>query len=124
MKKDPDNYKTSIWWNAPAYFDRWRVFPRLFIGIYLYLLVEVVFWFMSLPSPNMEQSALVSVIVGAGTAWFGLYVREPAKKLERHDNTDYSNDDDFDEMASDRSSRKRSIRRRIPAEDPLDNENI
>jgi len=76
------NFKNTLWWNAPAYFDRWRVFPRLFIGIYLYLLVEVVFWFMSLPSPNMEQAGLVSVIVGAGTAWFGIYVREPAKNLD------------------------------------------
>ena len=76
------SFKSSIWWNAPAYFDRWRMFPRMFIGIYLYLLVEVVFWFMSLPSPNMEQAGLVSVIVGAGTAWFGIYTREPAKDLD------------------------------------------
>lgn len=76
------NFKNTLWWNAPAYFDRWRIFPRLFIGIYLYLLIEVVFWFMSLPVPNMEQAGLVSVIVGAGTAWFGIYVREPAKSLD------------------------------------------
>jgi hypothetical protein len=28
---------------------------------------------MSLEAPNMEQSGLVSVVVGAGAAWFGLY---------------------------------------------------
>jgi len=75
-------FKRSIWWNLPAYFDRWRVFPRLFIGIYLYIFVEVIFWFMALPSPSMEQAGLVSVIVGAGTAWFGIYTREPAKQLD------------------------------------------
>jgi hypothetical protein len=30
-------------------------------------------WFMALPEPNNAQSALVSVVVGAGAAWFGLY---------------------------------------------------
>jgi len=31
-------------------------------------------WFMTLPDPTNAQSAFVSVIVGAGAAWFGLYV--------------------------------------------------
>ena len=28
---------------------------------------------MSLPDPTNAQSAFISVIVGAGAAWFGLY---------------------------------------------------
>ena len=28
---------------------------------------------MNLPNPTMEQSGLISVVVGAGAAWFGLY---------------------------------------------------
>ena len=28
---------------------------------------------MALPEPSMEQSGLISVVVGAGAAWFGLY---------------------------------------------------
>jgi hypothetical protein len=28
---------------------------------------------MNLPSPTMEQSGLISIVVGAGAAWFGLY---------------------------------------------------
>ena len=28
---------------------------------------------MALGDPSMEQSGLVSVVVGAGAAWFGLY---------------------------------------------------
>ena len=31
-------------------------------------------WFMSLPDPTNAQSAFVSIIVGAGAAWFGLYI--------------------------------------------------
>ena len=28
---------------------------------------------MNLPSPSLEQSGLISIVVGAGAAWFGLY---------------------------------------------------
>ena len=28
---------------------------------------------MELPDPTMEQSGLISIVVGAGAAWFGLY---------------------------------------------------
>ena len=30
-------------------------------------------WFMALEEPSLEQSGLISIIVGAGAAWFGLY---------------------------------------------------
>ena len=61
-------------WIAPEYFSRWRLFPRAFISMYIYLLFEVTMGFMALPDPNTQQAGLVSVIVGAGAAWFGLYV--------------------------------------------------
>ena len=53
--------------------DSWRIFPRIFITVYIILLYRVVIWYMELPSPTMEQSGLVSIVVGAGAAWFGLY---------------------------------------------------
>ena len=53
--------------------DSWRIFPRIFITTYIFLLYKVVIWYMALPSPTMEQSGLVSIVVGAGAAWFGLY---------------------------------------------------
>ena len=31
-------------------------------------------WFMLLENPNNAQAGFVSVVVGAGAAWFGLYV--------------------------------------------------
>jgi hypothetical protein len=40
---------------------------------------EVVQWFMALPDPNNAQAGLVSVVVGAGAAWFGLYVNSGDK---------------------------------------------
>jgi len=53
--------------------DSWRIFPRIFITTYIILLYKVVVWYMELPDPTMEQSGLVSIVVGAGAAWFGLY---------------------------------------------------
>ena len=53
--------------------DQWRIFPRLFLSVYIYLLYKVTIWFMNLPPATFEQSGLVSIVVGAGAAWFGLY---------------------------------------------------
>ena len=53
--------------------DQWRIFPRLFLSVYIYLLYKVTIWFMNLADPTMAQSGLVSIVVGAGAAWFGLY---------------------------------------------------
>jgi hypothetical protein len=53
--------------------DSWRIFPRAFLSVYIFLLYYATMWFMDLPAPTLEQSGLISVIVGAGAAWFGLY---------------------------------------------------
>tara|TARA_B100000287_G_scaffold428878_1_gene481104 strand:- start:1261 stop:1617 length:357 start_codon:yes stop_codon:yes gene_type:complete len=70
-------------WVAPEYFSRWRLFPRAFISMYIYLLFEVTMWFMDLPDPNSQQAGLVSVIVGAGAAWFGLYVNSTSTDFNK-----------------------------------------
>ena len=59
--------------------DSWRIFPRIFITTYIYLLYRVVVWYMNLADPTMEQSGLVSIVVGAGAAWFGLYTGSSKK---------------------------------------------
>ena len=53
--------------------DSWRIFPRAFLSVYMYLLYFTTCWFMELESPSFEQSGLISIVVGAGAAWFGLY---------------------------------------------------
>ena len=53
--------------------DQWRIFPRVFISTYIYLLYKVTIWFMGVEDPTIAQSGLVSIVVGAGAAWFGLY---------------------------------------------------
>jgi hypothetical protein len=41
---------------------------------------------MQLPDPTNAQSAFVSVVVGAGAAWFGLYVGGSNKDTIKIDN--------------------------------------
>ena len=53
--------------------DAWRIFPRMFLTTYVVLLYKCVIWYMNLSAPTMEQSGLISIVVGAGAAWFGLY---------------------------------------------------
>jgi len=82
LNKDTPKTKIDWWWHAPEYFSRWRLFPRVFISMYIYLLWRVVEWFMAIPDPNMNQAGLVSVVVGAGAAWFGLYVSSVSSNKE------------------------------------------
>ena len=70
-------YQKWIWLARAV--DSWRIFPRLFLSVYIFLLYKTVLWYMDLPDPSMEQSGLISVIVGAGAAWFGLYTGSRAK---------------------------------------------
>ena len=73
--------ESGSWYNnAASSFDKWRVFPRLLISLYGYSFYRTTEWFMTLPDPTNPQSAFVSVIVGAGAAWFGLYVGSTNKK--------------------------------------------
>ena len=66
--------KKVAWYNNAEGFDKWRGFPRILITLYGVMFYRTCMWFMSLPDPTNSQSAFVSVIVGAGAAWFGLYV--------------------------------------------------
>ena len=61
------------WIHMAAAVDSWRIFPRAFLSVYIFLLYYATMWFMELPEPTLEQSGLISIIVGAGAAWFGLY---------------------------------------------------
>jgi len=57
-----------------------RIVPRAMLIMYMLVFYQVVQWFMALPNPNMAQAGLVSVITGAGAAWFGLYVSSGGSK--------------------------------------------
>tara|TARA_B100001778_G_scaffold297379_1_gene270827 strand:+ start:3943 stop:4314 length:372 start_codon:yes stop_codon:yes gene_type:complete len=79
-EKEPDNpYQKWIWLSNMI--DSWRIFPRMFLSVYIFLLYYATMWFMALPDPSLEQSGLISVIVGAGAAWFGLYAGTAKDKI-------------------------------------------
>ena len=61
------------WVHLAKTVDAWRIFPRIFVSVYILLLYKVVTWFMTLPEPNLEQAGLVSVVTGAMAAVFGIY---------------------------------------------------
>jgi hypothetical protein len=58
----------------PQHLDAWRIVPRALILVYMIVFYQTTQWFMGLEDPNNAQAGFVSVIVGAGAAWFGLYV--------------------------------------------------
>lgn len=63
--------------------DAWRVVPRLLVGGYAWLVWQVSAWAMSLPDLSPAQSAFVSVVWGAATGVFGLYVGTGRKWTEK-----------------------------------------
>ena len=80
MALEPDNpWQRWIWLSNMV--DAWRKFPRAFLSVYMFLLYYCTIWFMELPEPTLEQSGLVSIIVGAGAAWFGLYAGTAKDKI-------------------------------------------
>jgi hypothetical protein len=50
--------------------------------LYGYAFYMTMQWFMALPEPNNAQAGFVSVVVGAGAAWFGLYVNGKPSKID------------------------------------------
>ena len=79
-EREPDNpWQKWIWLSNMI--DAWRIFPRAFLSVYIFLLYYCTMWFMDLPDPSFEQSGLISIVVGAGAAWFGLYAGTSKNKI-------------------------------------------
>jgi hypothetical protein len=77
--------KFQRWIDMAQAVDAWRIFPRAFLSVYIFLLYYSVMWFMDLPEPSLEQSGLISIIVGAGAAWFGLYAGTSGPRSSKGD---------------------------------------
>ena len=79
-EREPDNpWQKWIWLSNMI--DAWRIFPRAFLSVYMFLLYYCTMWFMALEAPSFEQSGLISIVVGAGAAWFGLYAGTAKDKI-------------------------------------------
>jgi hypothetical protein len=67
---------------SPDGLDRWRIIPRLLMLSMMLMTYRVVEWFMDIPADQvtMAQSALVSVMTGALTGSFGLFLGSGKKE--------------------------------------------
>lgn len=64
---------------TPEQLNKWRIVPRALMGMYMYVLYETQLWFVSLNEPNNAQAAFAAAIIGAGAAWFSIYVNPKDK---------------------------------------------
>jgi hypothetical protein len=64
----------------PEMFDRWRIIPRLLILMMMAMTWNTLDWFMALPDPDTQQASLVSVMTGALTGAFGLFLGSGRKE--------------------------------------------
>ena len=72
----------QTWCNQVAgLLDKFRVIPRLIMLAYIYAFYQSTTWFMALTDPTNAQAAFISTIVGAGAAFFGLYVGKSGSPL-------------------------------------------
>ncbi len=79
-EREPDKpWQKWIWLSNMI--DAWRIIPRAFLSVYIFLLYYCTMWFMDLQDPTFEQSGLISIVVGAGAAWFGLYAGTAKDKI-------------------------------------------
>jgi hypothetical protein len=65
---------------TPETLDQWRVLPRILMFTMIVMTYRVVEWFMELPDPSLEQAGLVSVMTGALTGAFGLFLGSGKKE--------------------------------------------
>tara|TARA_S200002703_G_scaffold37157_1_gene32351 strand:+ start:1878 stop:2081 length:204 start_codon:yes stop_codon:yes gene_type:complete len=65
---------------TPETLDRWRFLPRFLMFTMIVMTYRVVEWFMDLPDPSLEQAGLVSVMTGALTGAFGLFLGSGKKE--------------------------------------------
>ena len=72
------------WYNKTAgVLDKFRLIPRLVMLAYIYAFYSTTVWFMALSNPTNAQAAFISTIVGAGAAFFGLYVGKPGASIPK-----------------------------------------
>jgi len=78
----PDEEAT--WYNKTAgMLDKFRVIPRLVMISYCWAFYASTSWFMNLAVPTNAQAMFISTIVGAGAAFFGLYIGKPGASLPK-----------------------------------------
>lgn len=71
----------------------WKILPRFMMFVMTIMSWRVVEWFMILPDPSPAQAGLVSVVTGAMTGAFAVWMNHegkhevPKKQFVREDNS-------------------------------------
>ncbi len=82
-----------VWWflkeELPQFLSNWRTVPRIMMILYGLVFYNTMQWFMMLENPNNAQAGFVSVVVGAGAAWFGLYVNGKSTVVKKTKSKDH-----------------------------------
>ena len=86
QKKSAVDKVKWVWWflkeELPQFLSTGEP-SRLMMVLYGLVFYETMTWLMALPEPNNAQAGFVSVVVGAGAAWFGLYVNGKSSKIQK-----------------------------------------
>ena len=64
---EPEN-PWQRWIYLSAMIDAWRIFPRAFLSVYIFLLYYCTMWFMELPAPTTILIRPDCSIVGSGSS--------------------------------------------------------
>lgn len=62
-------------------FFRWKLLPRGMMIAMTVMSWRVVEWFMALPDPSPAQAGLVSVVTGAMTGAFAVWMNHEGKQI-------------------------------------------
>ena len=60
-------------------FLKWKILPKFMMLVMTLMSRRVVEWFMSLPEPSNAQAGLVSVVTGAMTGAFAVWMNHEGK---------------------------------------------
>lgn len=64
---------------AKTFIDDWKILPRFMMLVFTFMSFRVVEWFMGLDDPTTQQAGLVSVVMGAATGAFAVWMGKEAK---------------------------------------------
>ena len=62
--------------------DEWKILPRVMMAVMTLMSWRCAEWFMNLEDPTASQSAFVSVVMGAMTGAFGIWMGGESRKNE------------------------------------------
>ena len=70
---------------TPGVFDKWKILPRLMMLVMTGVYIRCIEWALSQPDLSTQQAGLISVITGAMTGSFAIWMG--AEKNEHRETT-------------------------------------